>query len=64
MMERIKEGEFTHGLVWKIDRVSRNLMDFATMYAQCKKLSVTFVSKKEQFDTSTAMGVLSWYLQN
>lgn len=56
MMERIKEGEFTHVLVWKIDRVSRNLMDFATMYAQCKKLGVTFVSKNEQFDTSTAMG--------
>lgn len=43
-------------LVWKIDRISRNLLDFATMYARCKKLGVTFVSKNEQFDTSTAMG--------
>ena len=56
MMERIKEGEFTHVLVWKIDRVSRNLLDFASMYAECKNLGVTFVSKNEQFDTSTAMG--------
>lgn len=56
MMERIKAGEFTHVLVWKIDRISRNLLDFATMYASCKKLGVTFVSKNEQFDTSTAMG--------
>ena len=56
MMERIESGEFSHVLVWKIDRISRNLLDFATMYARCKKLGVTFVSKNEQFDTSTAMG--------
>ena len=56
MMERIESGEFLHVLVWKIDRISRNLLDFATMYARCKKLGVTFVSKNEQFDTSTAMG--------
>lgn len=56
MMERIERGEFSHVLVWKIDRISRNLLDFATMYAKCKKLGVTFISKNEQFDTSTAMG--------
>ena len=56
MMDRIESGEFSHVLVWKIDRISRNLLDFATMYAKCKKLGVTFVSKNEQFDTSTAMG--------
>ena len=56
MMERVKAGEFSHVLVWKIDRISRNLLDFAQMYAECKKLGVTFVSKNEQFDTSTAMG--------
>lgn len=56
MMTRIRHGEFTHILVWKIDRISRNLLDFATMYADCKKLGITFVSKNEQFDTSTAMG--------
>ena len=56
MMERVEDGEFSHVLVWKIDRISRNLLDFAAMYAKCKKLGVTFVSKNEQFDTSTAMG--------
>lgn len=56
MMERVHRGEFTHILVWKIDRISRNLLDFANMYEQCKKIGVTFISKNEQFDTSTAMG--------
>lgn len=56
MMRRMRAGDFTHLLVWKIDRISRNLLDFAAMYAELKDLGVTFVSKNEQFDTSTAMG--------
>lgn len=56
MMKRIRNGEFTHLLCWKIDRVSRNLLDFAAMYQELKDLNVTFVSKNEQFDTSTAIG--------
>lgn len=56
MMSQIRTGTFTHLLVWKIDRISRNLLDFASMYAELKELGVTFVSKSEQFDTSTAMG--------
>ena len=56
MMSQIRAGGFTHLLVWKIDRISRNLLDFATMYNELKGLGVIFVSKNEQFDTSTAMG--------
>lgn len=56
MMARVRTGEFSHVLVWKIDRISRNLLDFAAMYAELKRLGVTFVSKNEQFDTSSAMG--------
>ena len=56
MMNRVRKGEFTHVLVWKIDRISRNLLDFAQMYDDFKKHGVTFVSKNEQFDTSSAMG--------
>ena len=56
MMGRIRKHEFSHVLVWKIDRISRNLLDFAKMYEELKCLGVTFVSKNEQFDTSTAMG--------
>jgi DNA invertase Pin-like site-specific DNA recombinase len=56
MMSRIRAGEFSHLLVWKLDRISRNLLDFAAMYDELRKLGVTFVSKNEQFDTSTAIG--------
>ncbi|WP_293396011.1 recombinase family protein [Peptoclostridium sp.] len=56
MMSRIRAGEFTHMLVWKIDRISRNLLDFTKMYDELKKHNVIFISKNEQFDTSSAMG--------
>lgn len=56
MMSQIRQGAFSYLLVWKIDRISRNLLDFATMYKELKDLGVVFVSKNEQFDTSTAMG--------
>lgn len=56
MMSRLRTGEFSHLVVWKIDRISRNLLDFAAMYEELKRLGVVFVSKNEQFDTSTAIG--------
>lgn len=56
MMARVRLGEFSHILVWKIDRISRNLLDFAAMYQELKQLGITFISKNEQFDTSSAMG--------
>ncbi len=56
MMDRLRTGEFSHLLVWKIDRISRNLLDFAGMYKELKSLGITFVSKNEQFDTSSAIG--------
>lgn len=56
MMARVRAREFTHLLVWKLDRISRNLMDFTKMYEELKDYNITFISKNEQFDTSTAMG--------
>lgn len=56
MMDRLRTGEFSHLLVWKIDRISRNLLDFAEMYSELKNLGIAFVSKNEQFDTSNAVG--------
>ena len=42
-------------IVWKVDRISRNLLDFSTMYKELKDHHVTFISMNEQFDTSTAI---------
>ena len=56
MIARLRNGEFTHVLAWKIDRISRNLLDFTAMYQEFKNMGITFISNNEQFDTSTAIG--------
>lgn len=56
MMSMVRKNEVSHVVVWKLDRVSRNLLDFAEMYEEMKKYEITFVSRNEQFDTSSAMG--------
>ncbi len=56
MMQRIRAGEFTHLVVWKIDRISRNIIDFTDMYQELQALDITFISLAEQFDTSSIIG--------
>ena len=45
-------------VVYKVDRLSRSLMDFAQMIALFDQHNVSFVSVTQHFDTSTSMGRL------
>lgn len=56
MMGKVKSGQISHVIVYKIDRISRNLVDFSLMYDDFKYNNVTFISLNEQFDTSSAIG--------
>ena len=56
MMNKIRKNEFTHLLVWKIDRISRNLLDFCDMYNELKEHNCTFISRNEQFNKSWIRG--------
>ena len=56
MMNKVKSGLVSHVIVYKIDRISRNLVDFSIMYDDFKYNGVTFISLNEQFDTSSAIG--------
>ena len=56
MMEEVKNDKISHVIVYKIDRISRNLVDFSLMYDEFKFHRVTFISLNEQFDTSSAIG--------
>jgi DNA invertase Pin-like site-specific DNA recombinase len=46
-------------LVYKVDRLSRSLLDFARMMETFDKHQVAFVSVTQQFNTSTSMGRLA-----
>ena len=56
MMEAIRRGEIRRVIVYKLDRISRSILDFATMMTEFQEYGVEFVSCTEKFDTSTPMG--------
>jgi len=43
-------------VVYKLDRISRSILDFAKMMELFTKYNVEFISSTEKFDTSTPMG--------
>lgn len=56
MLDAIRKGEVKRVIVYKLDRISRSILDFATMMAEFQENGVEFVSCTEKFDTSTPMG--------
>ena len=56
LMRDIEKGLIRKVVVYKLDRISRSILDFANMMEQFQKYGVEFVSSTEKFDTSTPMG--------
>ncbi len=56
MMEDIKQGKIQRVIVYKLDRISRSILDFANMMEVFHEYNVEFVSSTEKFDTSTPLG--------
>ena len=56
MMVDVRKHKFKAIVVYRLDRISRNINDFTGLIDELTKLDVSFVSIREQFDTSTPMG--------
>lgn len=56
MMNDIRTGRIKRVIVYKLDRISRSILDFANMMETFQKYHVEFVSSTEKFDTSTPIG--------
>ena len=56
LMADIRRGLIKRVVVYKLDRISRSILDFATMMETFQEYNVEFVSSTEKFDTSTPMG--------
>lgn len=56
LLSDIKVGKISKVIVYKLDRISRSILDFAKIIEIFKKYNVTFSSATEKFDTSTPMG--------
>lgn len=56
LIRDIEKGLIKRVVVYKLDRISRSIIDFANMMELFQKYNVEFVSSTEKFDTSTPMG--------
>lgn len=59
LLTHIKEGKINCVVVYKVDRLSRSLLDFAQLLEFFDKNNVVFVSVTQQFNTNTSMGRLT-----
>lgn len=62
MMAQIERGEFKALVVYRLDRVSRNVSDFSSLIENLNCRGIVFVSIREQFDTATPMGRAMMYI--
>lgn len=56
LLEDIKKGNITKVIIYRLDRMSRSLLDFASLVDSFNEYGVEFVSSTEKFDTSTPIG--------
>src|SRR5437762_1446157 len=59
LMEHIEARRVDVVVVYKIDRLSRSLLDFARLVEVFDRNAVTFVSVTQSFNTTTSMGRLT-----
>ncbi|QXM06066.1 recombinase family protein [Crassaminicella indica] len=56
MLKDARSKKFDILICYRLDRVSRNIADFARLIEELQEYNIEFISIREQFDTSTPMG--------
>jgi len=59
LLEDVEAGRTDCVVVYKVDRLSRSLLDFARIMEAFDRKGVSFVSVTQQFNTTTSMGRLT-----
>lgn len=62
MMKAAHERKFSAIVVYRLDRISRNISDFSTLIEELSRLDIAFISIREQFDTGNPMGRAMMYI--
>lgn len=62
MLQDVENGLINKVICYRLDRISRNLLDFANVWELLQKRKVEFVSVTEKFDTTTVMGKAMIYI--
>ncbi len=61
-LEKEREKPYDILISYRLDRISRNIADFSSLMNELNKLNTSFISIKEQFDTTTPMGRAMMYI--
>ena len=56
LLSAVRAGEIGRVLVYRLDRISRNLADFTQMLALFRSAGIAFSSRTERFETASPMG--------
>ena len=62
MMRDSHESHVDAIVVYRLDRISRNIGDFASLINDLEERGIEFISIREQFDTSSPMGRAMMYI--
>lgn len=62
MQEDVKNGKVSRIIVYRLDRLSRSILDFGQFWDVLEQHKVDFLSVNESFDTSTPMGRAMIYI--
>ena len=64
MMEDAQRRRFRAIVVYRLDRISRNISDFSSLIEELSRLGIDFISIREQFDTGSPMGRAMMYISS
>lgn len=62
MLKAARNHEISAIVVYRLDRISRNISDFSALIEELSRLNVAFISIREQFDTGSPMGRAMMYI--
>lgn len=62
LISEIKKNKYEALICYRLDRISRNVADFSSILELLQTHNVSFISIKEQFDTSTPIGKAMVYI--
>jgi len=62
MLKDAQKRRFNTLICYRLDRISRNISDFSTLIDTLQSYNISFISIREQFDTTTPMGRAMMYI--
>lgn len=62
LMQDVQDGKIRKIICYRLDRISRSILDFGNVWETLSRHNVEFVSVSEKFDTSTPVGRAMLYI--